>query len=109
MNLPKIAAVASLLLMASCASDPTSLTTSPANSYEATRQADGKIEIVVTARSERLASSSGSVSLGLTDLLEQAAAEECAGDFELEQDPAPSTGVADGQLVATLRGFALCE
>ncbi|MCE7033409.1 hypothetical protein LY625_12435 [Lysobacter sp. GX 14042] len=109
MNPLKIAAIASLALAASCASSPVLSSGSSADSYEAKRQADGAIEIVVTARSERLASSSGSVSLGLTDLLEQAAAKECDGAFELEQDPSPTSKVSDGRLIATLRGLARCK
>lgn len=109
MNLPKIAAFAFLVLVISCVPCPAFSSGSATDSYEAEQQADGRIEIVVTARSERLASSSGSVSLGLTNLLERAASKECGGDFELEQDPSPTTEVSNGRLVGSLRGLALCK
>src|SRR5690606_17357993 len=74
-----VIACSALVFLASCASTPSS----PSDSYEAVHQADGSIALSVTAKSERLASSSGSFSIGLTDLLEKAAAEECAGRFDL--------------------------
>ena len=105
----RIGAASLLLLVASCASDPTSFLNAPFHSHEAVRQADGTIAIVVTAKSERLASSSGSFTIGLTDMLEKAAAEECGGAFDLTQDPTPTMEVKNGRLVATLHGIARCK
>lgn len=109
MDLPGIAAASVVLLAVSCASHPVSVSNGPSNRHEAVRQADGTIAIVVTAKSERLVSSSGAFSIGLTDLLEEAAAEECGEAFDLVQDPTPVTQVKGGRLVATLRGTARCK
>jgi len=100
-----VIACSALVFLASCASTPSS----PSDSYEAVHQADGSIALSVTAKSERLASSSGSFSIGLTDLLEKAAAEECGGEFDLTQDAMPTTEVENGRLVATLKGVAQCK
>ncbi|WP_152620113.1 hypothetical protein [Lysobacter sp. A03] len=105
MDARKVAASSLVMLLASCASSPSL----PSDSYEAARQADGSIALSVTAKSERLASSAGSFSIGLTDMLEKAAAEECGGEFDLKQDATPTTAVENGRLIATLNGVAQCK
>ncbi len=76
--------------------------------HEAVRQEDGSIAITVTAKSKRLRSVSNSFTMDLTSLLEQAAAQECGGEFDLKQDPKPETEVKGDRLVAKLRGVARC-
>lgn len=108
MDVLKASAVASLALLAACAS--TQEHTGPAVTHVATAQADGSIAITVTARSEPLTASDGSVSLKLTDYLEAAAAEECGGrEFELTQGGIVPPVVEDGRMVGTLDGVARCK
>ena len=105
MGVRRILSASLILLLSACASSPSG----PWHSHEAHRQADGTVAITVTAKSERLASSSGSFSIGLTEMLEKAAKEECGGEFDLVQDPMPKTEVKNGRLVATLSGVATCK
>ena len=106
MDATRWSTVGVLVLLASCAMPPATQTLA---SHEARRLPDGRIDITVTGRSERLSSSSGSVSLELTDILKKAAATECGGEFELEQDRQPTAKVVGGRLVATLHGVATCK
>jgi hypothetical protein len=105
MDATRIVAASTALVLAACASSPSA----PSSSYEAIRQADGRISLTVTAKSERLASSPGSFSIGLTGMLEKAAAAECGGEFDLTQDAMPTTDVKNGRLVARLSGVAQCK
>lgn len=110
MDLLRLSTAVALLSLASCATSAPPSNMQHTSSYEAQRQADGTIDITLTARSERLAlSPSDSFTLDLTDMLEQAATNECEGAFELVQAPLPTTEIKNGRLVATLSGTATCK
>lgn len=77
-------------------------------SYEAEHRADGTIAITVIG-TRSLRSGPDNFSMPLADKLEEAAATECGGEYDLTQDPMPQTEMRGERFVAKLHGVATCR
>lgn len=108
MNLKRPATSALLLLLALCATSPSFATNPPTSSYEAKRNADGSVDISLTAKSERLQGLAGRIDFDVVGMLEEAAEKECGEAFDLDI-ARPRSAIRAGRIVTKVQAVARCK